>query len=259
MSHWASTWAYEQDVQPCGRKFVLVALAGFADEEGYCYPSQATLASMTGQDARSVRRHLASLEEDGVIKRKHRRGKSGQRTSDGYTLQAPAFRLKPKRSKCPQGQPDKMSGDKLSYDPSIDLKDPSVKKDPPLPPRGNGYRQPIKPPEEKYDLPPADFPMTNDLYVWLAEMCFSFSEQELATATQAWRESREGKPDRRARTVAMWQADWKKFIRIYWEIRQRNGNGHKQGEDETSEHPAWMASPKPVGYFDEISAQYQKK
>lgn len=152
MSHWASTWAYEQDVQPCGRKFVLVALANFADEDGFCYPSQERLAEMTGQDVRSVRRHLASLDKEGVIKRRGRRSKTGQRTSDGYTLQAPTSRLNPNRTNCPIAQPDKLSADKLTGDLSDNKVDPSVKKDPPLPPKGS-YKGKIVPPA-KPDLEP---------------------------------------------------------------------------------------------------------
>lgn len=249
MSHWASTWAYEQEIQPSGKKFVLVALANFADEDGFCYPSQETLAVMTGQTARSVRSHLASLEEDGIIQRKHRRGKTGQRTSDGYTLKAPPHKLKPKRKIIPVVQPENLSQEKVSADPLVDKVDPSVKKDPPLPPKG--YKQPPVQVEPKTINPPANFLVTDSMYVWLAEMCFSFSDQELVDATGAWRDSRESKPSRLGRTVPMWQADWKKFIRIYWEIRQRNGNGHKQAESESNGNPSFMAPLKPKGWVDE--------
>lgn len=126
--------------------------------------------------------------------------------------------------------------------------------------KSRGYRQPVKLPDEKYDLPPDPFPITTDLSAWLAEMCFSFSEPELADATQAWRESRESRPDRRKRTMEMWRADWKKFIRVYWEIRQRNGNGHKRaGDSPPRGNPAFMAPEKPVDYFEKINAQYRGK
>jgi len=134
MSHWASTWAYEQPIKLCGRKFVLVALANFADEDGFCYPSQATLAEMTGQDERSVRRHLEGLEESGLIRRQMRRFK-GKRTSDGYYLLAPAERLRPYRTNCPpvvKLQPDTVTllPDTVSADPSVD---PSVENLTPTP------------------------------------------------------------------------------------------------------------------------------
>ena len=86
MSNRAITWAYEQDLAS-GAKFVLVALADGASNEDYtCYPGQETLARMTGQGARSVRRHLAELEAAGLIVRERRNRKNGSRTSDRYTL-----------------------------------------------------------------------------------------------------------------------------------------------------------------------------
>lgn len=258
MSHWASSWAYEQDIQPCGRKFVLVALAGFADEDGFCYPSQETLAKMTGQDVRSVKRHLKALENDEVIKRKARWKSAGGRNSDGYTLQAPPDRLRPKVTKCHVSKVTKCHGDKLSPDLSENRKDPSVKKDPPLPPKG--YRVPASPLEEKFELPPADFEITEDLRLWLAEMGFDFTEPELITLNQAWRESRESKPDRRKRTLEMWRADWKKFTRIYWEIRQRNGNGHKWDDEHGDDYHRMLVAPeKPVDYFNDLYGEFPEQ
>lgn len=93
MSISALNWAFEQGVTPAGRKFVLVALANYASEDGYCYPSQATLCAMTGQGERAVRDHLAALEALGLIARERRDGEGGHRATDGYTLKAPAERL----------------------------------------------------------------------------------------------------------------------------------------------------------------------
>lgn len=93
--------------------------------------------------------------------------------------------------------------------------------------RGKGYKTEPKPIEEKTLYPPADFQITELLYLWLAEMCLPFSDDELRTATQAWHESRGAEPYTKGRTLVMWENDWKKFIRAYWEIRQRkNGNGY---------------------------------
>lgn len=86
MSHRAVTWAYDQDIQPSAAKFVLVTLANYADEHGYCYPSQSRLADDTGQSERTVRTHLAALEAAGVIRRERRFDKAGHRTSDAFWL-----------------------------------------------------------------------------------------------------------------------------------------------------------------------------
>jgi hypothetical protein len=82
----AITWALAQKIRPSGRKFVLVALANYASEEGYCYPGQARLAHDTGQTTRSVREHLLALEADGYVARDERFGPTGQQLTDGYHL-----------------------------------------------------------------------------------------------------------------------------------------------------------------------------
>lgn len=86
MSHAATTWAYSQTVNTSSAKFVLVALANFADEQGYCYPKQATLAKMTAQGISTVRRALLKLEEAGFIRRAQRWTKKGNRRADCYWL-----------------------------------------------------------------------------------------------------------------------------------------------------------------------------
>lgn len=128
MSIWAERWACDQTVGSTGAKFVLVSLARFADEQGRCYPSQQTISDLTEQDERTVRRHLAALEEKGLIKRQERRRSDGTRTSDLFFLQGPAEAFKPavKSSGGTSGQndrnnrtktaepPDKLSGELIS-------------------------------------------------------------------------------------------------------------------------------------------------
>ena len=115
MSVWAQSWAYEQRLGKWrelkgkktwkgdpGAKSVLAAVATFADEEGYAYCGQDTLAEMTDMTERSVREHLYNLEHAyGKVRREHRRKGSGRGkgefTSDGIWLLAPAHRLRPPR------------------------------------------------------------------------------------------------------------------------------------------------------------------
>ncbi len=80
------TWAYAQDIQPSSAKFVLVTLANYASPDGYCYPSQETLARDTGQSPRSVWSHLADMESRGILVRERRNDKHGHRKSDGFWL-----------------------------------------------------------------------------------------------------------------------------------------------------------------------------
>jgi len=86
MAHEYTTWAYAQPITPSGAKFILVALADTANSDGYSFPGQKRLAYMTGQSERSVREHLAHLEEAGYVKRAQRRRSDGTRTSDAYHL-----------------------------------------------------------------------------------------------------------------------------------------------------------------------------
>ena len=116
MSVWAQSWAYEQRLGKWrdarsgkrtwkgdpGAKSVLAAVATFADENGYAYCGQDTLAEMTDMTERSVREHLYNLEHAyAKIRREHRRKGSGRGrgefTSDGIWLLAPAHRLRPPR------------------------------------------------------------------------------------------------------------------------------------------------------------------
>jgi hypothetical protein len=86
MSVWGIGWALDQKVKPAGRKFVLVVLGNFADEDGISYPSQKTLAVVTAQSERAVRDHLDQLELAALIQRRKRYRPDGTRTSDQFQL-----------------------------------------------------------------------------------------------------------------------------------------------------------------------------
>lgn len=73
------------DIRPSGRKFVMMALADYADEAGECFPHVSTLSSYTGQSEKTVRDHLAALELAGWIKRRRARREDG--TLAGYRYQ----------------------------------------------------------------------------------------------------------------------------------------------------------------------------
>src|SRR5690625_3787899 len=79
------SWAFKQKLDS-GPKFVLVAIANFADGSGLCFPGQERLARMTGFSVRSIRNHVLALEEAGLIQRSGRRRDDGMKTSDEYQL-----------------------------------------------------------------------------------------------------------------------------------------------------------------------------
>jgi hypothetical protein len=105
MSIWAEIWAYNQEAQNSGERFVLVAVAHFCDRKGEGWPGQRSIAEMTMQTQRTVRRHLVSWEKRGVLTRRARYRKDGSRTSDLYRLNAPFEML---------GPPDAKPRDKLT-------------------------------------------------------------------------------------------------------------------------------------------------
>lgn len=118
MSSSATAWAWKQRIGNAGVKPTLLALAEFADESGFCYPSQDTLAEMTEQSSRTIRRHLIVLEKMSLIRREKRRHEDGTRATDGFFLLASLddlrlgkmYRKHPKQAdKMSTGQPDTVS------------------------------------------------------------------------------------------------------------------------------------------------------
>ena len=77
MSNEAITAAAKSNVRPSGRKFVLMALADYADEAWSCFPSVEQLATYTSQGEKTVRDHLDALEEAGIISRDRQRRDDG--------------------------------------------------------------------------------------------------------------------------------------------------------------------------------------
>jgi len=82
MSNDALCFFRKQDIRPCGRKFILMALADYADEADRCFPSVEHLAGYTSQGESTVREHLRALEQEGWITRERCRNQDG--TLGGY-------------------------------------------------------------------------------------------------------------------------------------------------------------------------------
>ena len=70
MSFEAVKWAWDQwdrDDITCPQKILLMALANHADEEGKCFPRQATLARKTSLKRQAANRNLGALEDLGLL------------------------------------------------------------------------------------------------------------------------------------------------------------------------------------------------
>lgn len=119
MSWEATNWARQAvatGVLKCGEGFVLVLLADHADELWSCFPSQERLARDSAQTERSVRRHLARLEELGLITVEARYGEGRGRVGSRYRLHEKALQALAARGPEPESanreiaRPDNLSG-----------------------------------------------------------------------------------------------------------------------------------------------------
>ena len=79
------TWAWQAPLPP-GPKFVLLALADIADDEGVCWPGQRSLARKCSLTIRTVQRMLSGLENSGLLLIEPRFRNDGSRSSNQYRL-----------------------------------------------------------------------------------------------------------------------------------------------------------------------------
>lgn len=86
MSWKAIKWARQQTAGTTIAKFVLVNLAHYADERGYCWPSQETIASDIESSVDSVQRAIKQYLEPRLLHRIKRKSSDGRRVSHGYQL-----------------------------------------------------------------------------------------------------------------------------------------------------------------------------
>lgn len=86
MSWKAIKWARQQTAGSTIAKFVLVNLAHYADERGYCWPSQETIASDIESSVDSVQRAIKQYLEPRLLHRIKRKSSDGRRVSNGYQL-----------------------------------------------------------------------------------------------------------------------------------------------------------------------------
>lgn len=85
MSNHALNWAFSTPLKTT-QKFVLVALADYADEKNSCHPSHKSTAGRVGASVATVRRAIEALEDSGYLKVQRRATKDGRQTSNRYIL-----------------------------------------------------------------------------------------------------------------------------------------------------------------------------
>jgi|DEB0MinimDraft_10_1074344.scaffolds.fasta_scaffold137560_2 DNA-binding transcriptional regulator YhcF (GntR family) len=85
MSYKAMDAVFDADIEDGLAKYVLLAIAKHADEQGECYPSMERLARLTGLSQRTVLRKIGWLEKAGYVSIK-RRTVAGKKTSNLYSV-----------------------------------------------------------------------------------------------------------------------------------------------------------------------------
>ena len=86
MSWQATEWARRQATGSKSRKVLLLAIATYADENGFCWPAQETLAKDTEMSVDTVQRQLKILETQKTLTREHMPKRRGQWRGYCYRL-----------------------------------------------------------------------------------------------------------------------------------------------------------------------------
>ena len=73
------------------QRFLLLVLSSFSNKHGECYPSQKTLAVLTGLTRRTINSGINSLQEKGYITSHKRKSEEGDLTTNLYRI-----KIKPK-------------------------------------------------------------------------------------------------------------------------------------------------------------------
>ena len=89
-------WAMKAPTPDALSRWLLVVLADHANEDGKCWPSQATLARRTGMGRSTVKRKLEMLEENQLI---HRISGNSERSTMYHLLVPEQDRVVPERDK----------------------------------------------------------------------------------------------------------------------------------------------------------------
>jgi hypothetical protein len=140
----ALAWAFDAVVPNAGAKLTLLAVANFAGQDGSGWASQPTLARLSSQGERTVRRHLATLEAEGRIRLYPRVTADGTRLPDGFELPLaePAGVFPPERR---TGQTGRMQGEPDTEDGTGQTGRRPVSTEPPAKLAGNPVVDPVLP------------------------------------------------------------------------------------------------------------------
>jgi hypothetical protein len=95
-----------QKVGNAGRKLLLLALANYADENGFCWPSQGRLAVDTEASLDTIQRQTRKLVANGFVSIERPPKRRGQWQNFNYRLNMPSPSAKPQNAARPPDGPD---------------------------------------------------------------------------------------------------------------------------------------------------------
>lgn len=181
MSIEALSWAFDQNLHPT-QKVLLLAIANYSDEDGWCFPSQETLAEKSSLSVATVRRTTTKLVEAGLVEVELRYSHTtGYRTSNGYHL------------------PLNVSGRPTAHRSTVSgRREPSVK--------SSTTRARGKTSEPEKVLIPEDFEVTEAMRSWAAE---KFPAVDVDEQTERFIEHAQAN----GRMMVDWTATWRTWIR----------------------------------------------
>lgn len=208
MSNKALTWAWSQSLKPAP-KLVLLALADHADDRGYCWPSLARLAEMTGIDRSTVTRSLAVLEQHRLIARDRSTGGPGKSTRYyiGEQVQDAPVKQVPET---PDTDPNRCerSHNRCERSQKQVRHAPRTIKNPQEPPESERKRA--------HPLPDT-FKLTSPMQAWGSE---KFPTVNLQQETEKFADHARAKN----RKLTDWVAGWRNWIRQAHDYQQARGN-----------------------------------
>ena len=102
MSWRATAWALHQQVGHSGRKLLLLAIANYADERGFCWPSQETLSKRAEMSLDTVQRQTKKLIAQGLMSVTRAPKRRGQWQTFNYQLSMPKAATKPQNAAPPE-------------------------------------------------------------------------------------------------------------------------------------------------------------
>jgi Helix-turn-helix domain len=206
-------------------KLVLLALADNANDEGFCWPSVATLAIKCGMEERSVSRVMERLESAAHLTRKERPGRSNTYVVHPRPIvtptpdpQSPRLKVIPTEG---QTTPDPQSPPPLTLGhPTPDPGSPITIIEPPI--ESSGNRQGRAPKRARSRIVPSDFEITPEMRKWAKE---AVPNVDVDAQTLLFRDHEFRDPH------SNWVAAWRTWMRRTPEFQRPGSNGFRHAED----------------------------